>query len=311
MKLKSLDIGRLSIKNNLLVAPLAGFSDLAFRKVCYDLGAGLCFTEMVSAKGILYDNAETFELLKTSDSEYVKAVQLFGNDPDILARACVHEKLSPFDIVDINMGCPVPKVFNNGEGSALLNDPVLCEKIVSACVKTGKTVTVKMRLGVSKGEFSAMEVAKRVDGAGASLITVHARRREDYYSGEIDFAAVEKIVGSVNIPVIFNGNVFSDENAVAAMDKTGAAGVMLARAALSEPWLIAEMTGKREVDRKKIIKERVDLEFERFGDRAAVMLRKQMSFYLKNCRGAKALRIKAFSARTKSDLHEIIDSAQF
>ena len=311
MNLKSLEIGRLSTKNNVFVAPLAGFSDFAFRKVCYDLGAGLSFTEMVSAKGILYDNANTLDLLETTDSEYIKAVQLFGCEPDVLEKACRHECLQKFDIVDINMGCPVPKVFNNGEGSALLQNPKLCGELVSACVKAGKTVTVKMRLGVKKGEYTAGEVAKSVEGAGASLITVHGRTREDYYSGEPDFAAVEKIVKSAKIPVIFNGSVDSVESAEAAMERTGAAGVMIARAALTRPWLIAELLGKNVEDKKEVIKKQLDLEFAKYGDFAAVKMRKQMSFYLKNCRGAKALRIKAFAASTKKELFEIVDEMTF
>ena len=224
MQLKRLEIGRFSTKNNVFVAPLAGFSDHAFRNVCYSLGAGLAFTEMVSAKGLVYDNKNTLDLLRTTDAEYIKAVQIFGNDPSIMAEACSCEALSAFDIVDINMGCPVPKVFNNGEGSALLKDPALCERIVSACAKTGKTVTVKMRLGVSKNDITSKEIAKRVEGAGAQAITVHARTREDYYGPDIDHDAVREVVESVKIPVIFNGSIFSvcdAENAVIKIKNVG------------------------------------------------------------------------------------------
>lgn len=312
MKLKSLDIGRLKTKNNVFVAPLAGFSDFAFRNICYSLGAGLAFTEMVSAKGIIYDNKNTLDLLRTTDAEYLKAVQIFGNDPTIMAEVCAGEALNKFDIVDINMGCPVPKVFNNGEGSALLRDPLLCEKIVSACVKTGKTVTVKMRLGVSKGDISAIEIAKRVEGAGASLITVHARTREDYYGPIIDFESAKKVVESVKIPVIFNGSVYSVEDADNALKRTNAAGVMLARGAMTSPWLINELIGGLMPDKKAIIKRHIELESKVYGETfAAIKLRKQMSFYLKNCRGAKALRVRAIASSSVQELYEIIDQAEF
>ena len=312
MDLKRLEIGRLSTKNNVFVAPLAGFSDFAFRSVCYSLGAGLCYTEMVSAKGIIYDNKNTLDLLRTTDEEYLKAVQIFGNEPSIMAEVCKSEALSRFDIVDINMGCPVPKVFNNGEGSALLSNPVLCEKIVSACAKTGKIVTAKMRLGIKKGELSATEVAKRAEGAGASLITVHARRRDDYYGPNVDMEAAAKVVESVNIPVIFNGSIFSVDDADRAVKETGAAGVMLARGAMTTPWLISELTGQKTPDKKEIIKRHVELESEVYGERfAAIKLRKQMSFYLKNCRGAKAFRVRAINAASVKELYDIIDEVEF
>lgn len=311
MIIKSLDIGRKTTKNNVFVAPLAGFSDAEFRRVCYDLGAGLCFTEMVSAKGILYDNKNTVDLLETTDSEYIKAVQIFGNDPEIFKTVCSYGHLDKFDVVDINMGCPVPKVFGNGEGSALLLDPPLCGALVSACVSAGKTVTVKMRLGVEKGTFYALEVAKRVEEAGAKLITVHARRRDDYYSGEPDVGAVSKIVSSVSVPVIFNGSVDGVSSADRYLMETGAAGVMLARAALTAPWVVADILGNRDYDKKKIILSHIDGEFDRYGDYAAIKLRKQMSFYLKNVRGAKSLRIRAFGATNRAELRSIVEDMEF
>ena len=312
MKLKSLDIGRLSIKNNVFVAPLAGFSTAAFRSTCYRLGCGLSFTEMVSAKGIIYDNDNTVDLLKTTDDEYVKAAQIFGNDPEIMARAIESDHLKDFDIVDINMGCPVPKVFCNGEGSALLNDAALCERIVAACVKTGKTITVKMRLGVDGEHIVASEIAKRVEGAGASLITVHARTREDYYGGELKYDEVRKVVESVKIPVIYNGSVFTEDDADRALSLTGADGVMLARGVMVRPWLICELIGRKDYDKKSVIKEHIAAECLRYGETvAAIKLRKQMSFYLKSVKGAKALRIRAFSATTEKELFDIVDAAEF
>lgn len=314
MKLKSLDIGRITLKNNVLIAPLAGFSDLAFREMCYDLGAGLCFTEMVSAKGINYDNCATTDLLKTSEKEYIKAVQLFGREPDELKKACSSVALDKFDVVDINMGCPVPKVFSNGEGSALLSDPDLCGKLVAACAETGKTVTVKMRLGIDKDDTSAITVAKRACEAGAKLITVHARRREDYYSGRPDTDAFKKVADEIKrfgVPIIYNGSLFSAADAEKFSAETGADGVMLARGALYTPWIIAELLGKSVDDKRAVIKSHVQREFELFGGYAAVKLRKQMSFYLRNSRGAKALRVRAFEATSVEELFAIIDEMTF
>ena len=252
MKIKSVDIGRLSTKNNIFLAPLAGFTDFSLRSICYDLGAGLCFTEMVSAKGLTYNNQNTKELLLTADNEYIKAVQLFGSEPDILRRACESRDLEKFDIIDINMGCPVPKVFNNGEGSKLLDNIPLAQSIVKECVKSGKTITVKMRLGTQRPNFAALDLAKAVEQAGASMVTVHGRYRDDYYRGEIDYDKIAQIKGALKIPVIANGNLFSVKDAELCLDKTGADGVMLARGALSKPWLFSEIQGIPVENKKEV-----------------------------------------------------------
>ncbi len=311
MQLKSLDIGRLSTKNNVFLAPLAGFSDYAFRKICYSLGAGLCFTEMVSAKGLMYNGEGTRALLKTTPDEYIKAVQLFGDDPFIMGRACKSADLEPFDIVDINMGCPVPKVFNNGEGSCLLNRIPVAARVIESCVKSGKTVTVKMRLGVEKGNFTALELARAAEDSGAQMITVHGRYREDYYSGDADYEAIKRVVDGVNIPVIANGNIFSKEDADLCMEKTGASGVMLARGALRAPWLFAELTGVTGYDKKEIVNRHIDLLLEEYDDRqVAVIMRKQMALYLSGVRDAKRFKMMAFSATTTRELKEIIAQLQ-
>ncbi len=311
MKLKSLDIGRLTIKNNLLLAPLAGFSDFAFRSVCLSLGAGLCFSEMVSAKGLTYNNENTKELLKTAPCEDVKAVQLFGSEPEIMEAACNHSALGKFDIVDINMGCPVPKVFNNGEGSALLENPDLTGRIVEACVKSGKVITVKIRLGVKRGENRAVEIAKACQQGGASMITVHGRYREDYYGGEVDYDSIAKVVESVKIPVIANGNIFSKEDAETVMEKTGAAGLMLARGALNKPWLFSEIAGKTVHDKKSVVKRHIDLLLEEYPDEyVAINMRKQMAQYLLGVKDAKKYKARAFQATTTRELKSIIASLQ-
>ena len=309
MKIKSVDIGRLSTKNNIFLAPLAGFTDFSLRSICYDLGAGLCFTEMVSAKGLTYNNKNTKELLFTADNEYIKAVQLFGSEPDILRRACESRDLEKFDIIDINMGCPVPKVFNNGEGSKLLDNIPLAQSIVKECVKSGKTITVKMRLGTQRPSFAALDLAKAVEQAGASMVTVHGRYRDDYYRGEIDYDKIAQIKGALKIPVIANGNLFSVKDAEICLDKTGADGVMLARGALSKPWLFSEIQGIPVENKKEVINRHIDLLLTKYSDqRVAVILRKQMALYVLGQRDAKKLKLKAFEATSTKELKQIINN---
>ena len=254
-----LKIGDTYIKNNILCAPLcaplAGYTDFAFRKLCYFFGAGLCFTEMVSAKGLKYNNEATRQLLYKDGSEPQTAAQLFGSDPAILREACESEYLKDFEIIDINMGCPVPKVFKNGEGSALLADMPRAEKIISACKKSGKKITVKFRIGLEKGKPFAAEFAKMCEGAGADMLTVHGRTRDMVYAGEPDYAQIAAAKNAVNIPVIANGGVFTREDAERMLEETGADGVMLARAAMYDPHVFAEILGKEgsEWDRRAAI----------------------------------------------------------
>lgn len=314
MVIKSLHIGRLTVKNNVFLAPLAGFSNRAFRQICSELGAGLTFTEMVSAKGLKYNNRQTCELLKTSDAEQIKAAQLFGADPSIMREACESKHLEPFDIVDINMGCPVPKVFNNGEGSALLNDVHLAEKIVSECVRSGKTVTVKMRKGVKKGETSALDLAKAVANAGASLITVHGRTREDYYSGDVDFEIIKKIKESVDVPVIANGGIFSVSDAEKIVNETGADGIMLARGALFKPELFSRILCESDTfkDKKALINRHIDLLLQDYTETVAIKsMRKQLAFYVHGIRGSKAAKLKIFSSEYADEIREIISELDF
>ena len=181
MKQKSVKIGTATAENNVFMAPLAGYTDFAFRSLCLSYGAGLAFTEMVSANGLLYGSRATKELLFTADGEKVKAVQLFGSDPLVMKEAVLSEALAPFDVIDVNMGCPVPKIYGNGAGSALLEDMPRAEKIISAMASTGRNITVKIRIGAVKGKPVAVEFAKMAAGAGAKLITVHGRYRPDYY----------------------------------------------------------------------------------------------------------------------------------
>lgn len=309
MTIKSIEIGGVCTPNNLFCAPLAGYTDFAFRKLCYSFGAGLCFTEMVSAKGLLYKNEATRALLHKGDGEGQTAAQIFGRDPAILRAACESEDLAAYPVVDLNMGCPVPKVVKNGEGSALLNEPRLAEKIISECKKSGKAITVKFRIGFSQEKKVAAEFAKLCEGAGADLITVHGRTREKYYAGEPDYAQIAAAKRAVAIPVIANGGVFSGADAQKMFDETGADGVMLARAAMYNPHIFAEILGAPpEWDKKAAIEGQIEDMLPFYGEKfTLVQMRKMTAFYVRGMRGCAAYRSRLFSAESIAELRTLLD----
>ena len=231
-------IGNLVIDNNLILAPMAGVTDLPFRLLCKEQGCGILYSEMVSAKALHYNNANTKELLRMEPEEAPMALQLFGSEPEIMAEAV--EKLNdmPFAFFDVNMGCPVPKVVNNKEGSALMNNPKLAADIISAMVKVSKKpVTVKIRKGFKATDANAPELARALEAAGASAIAVHGRTREQYYSGKADWDVIRRVKESVCIPVIGNGDITSEQAAVRMLEETGCDGLMIGRAARGNPWL--------------------------------------------------------------------------
>lgn len=307
MKLRSIKIGGVETKNNVFLAPLAGYTNYPFRRLCSGYGAGLTFTEMVSAKGLKYGSENTRELLYTTEDETPRAAQLFGSEPDVMRAACESEALAPFPIVDINMGCPVPKIFKNGEGSALLENPALAEKIVSECVKSGKTVTVKFRIGVTGERLIAEEFAKRMEGAGASLLTVHGRTRDKFYSGEVNFSEIERAKRAVKIPVIANGGVFSVADGEELLEKTGADGIMIARAALSDPQIFCAFTGARTENKQKMIERQLKETRQVFDERfTTVFMRKMVVFYIKGIRGAAAYKERLFACRTPEEILGIV-----
>ena len=209
MKLKKINVNGITTDNNIFLAPLAGFSDFAMRSLCISYGASLTFTEMVSCKGLLYGNANTEDLLYTTDDEKIKCVQIFGNNPDIMRRACELPSLEKFDIIDVNFGCPMPKIFNNGEGSALLQNPFLAEKIISELKKTGKRITAKMRIGIETGKPLATDFAKALEQGGVDMITIHGRARDKIYAGPVNYGEIAKVKQTVFVPVIANGGVFT------------------------------------------------------------------------------------------------------
>lgn len=241
-RLKQLKIGNVILENNLILAPMAGVTDLPFRLLCKEQGAGLAGMEMVSAKAIMYHNKNTESLLEIHPDEGPVALQLFGSDPDIISDMAKRIEQRPFSILDINMGCPVPKVVNNGEGSALMKNPSLAEAIVSKVVKAiDKPVTVKIRKGFDDDHINAVELARVCEAAGAAAVAVHGRTRRQYYSGNADWEIIAKVKESVSIPVIGNGDVVDGITAERMMDQTGCDGVMIGRAARGNPWIFREI----------------------------------------------------------------------
>lgn len=235
MKLK---IGNVELDNPVILAPMAGVSDLPFRLLCRGQGAGMVCTEMISAKAIYYNNKNTESLMAIHEDERPVSLQLFGSEPDILAAMAKRIEDKPFDILDLNMGCPVPKVVNNGEGSALLKKPGLVREIVSAVVSAvDKPVTVKIRKGFDEENVNAVEIARIIEDCGAAAVTVHGRTREQYYSGKADWDSIRRVKEAVSIPVIGNGDVDSPEAARAMFEQTGCDGIMVGRAARGNPWL--------------------------------------------------------------------------
>ena len=240
--MSELQIGNVKLKNNVVLAPMAGVTDLPFRILCKEQGVGLICMEMVSAKAIMYKNKNTEALLSVDENERPVSLQLFGSDPDIVSDIAAQIEGRNFDILDINMGCPVPKVVNNGEGSALMKDPVLAARIVEKTVRAvNKPVTVKFRLGFDEDNINCVDFAKRMEQSGAAAIALHARTRMQYYSGKARWEYIEQVKKAVNIPVIGNGDITDGPSARRMMDMTGCDGVMIGRAAQGNPWIFGQI----------------------------------------------------------------------
>lgn len=305
-----LTVGNVQLKNNLVFAPIAGFSEVGFRHLCAKYGAGLTYTELVSAKGLVYGNKGTEELLATTDIEKPCAVQIFGSDPEFMYKAAKDERLGKFDIIDINMGCPVKKVFGNGDGSALMKNPALITEVVQAVKEGGsRPVTVKMRAGIEIGKPLAVECAIAAQKGGASAVTVHARYREQYYSGECDHTITKAVKDALDIPVIANGDIVDKQSLDKVAQITNADGFMIGRGALGKPWIFAELQGKDDShDIKSLILEHIDVLREFMPDfTVANVMKLQLCYYARGGRNAKAVRVEIGKAKSLGDTFKIID----
>ena len=311
-------IGNTELKNRWILAPMAGVSDLPFRLLCHEAGAGLTCMEMISAKAIYYRNKATDEMMAIDPGEGLVSLQLFGSDPTIMGEMAKKIEERPFAILDINMGCPVPKVVNNGEGSALMKDVALAGKIIrSVSSSVSKPVTVKIRKGFDDGHVNAVELAKVAEDNGAAAVAVHARTREQYYSGQADWDIIRQVKEAVSIPVIGNGDVDSYKSACRMIDETGCDAVMIGRAAQGNPWIFSELVAKsegrgwnkptREEVADMIMRHAamlIDCKGEYIGSRE---MRKHAAWYTKGYKGSSQFRGKLNEAESLEDLRRLMD----
>ena len=316
--IKPLQIGSVTLPNNLILAPMAGVTDLPFRLLCKEQGAGLLCMEMVSAKAIMYKNRNTIDLLKIDERELPVSLQLFGSDPDIISNIAHQIEERPFDILDINMGCPVPKIVNNGEGSALMKNPKLAGEIIEKTAKAiKKPVTVKIRKGFDDDHVNAVEMAKIAEASGAAAIAVHGRTREQFYSGKADWDIIRQVKEAVSIPVIGNGDLLTAEDVIAMQEQTGCDGFMIGRGAQGNPWIFRQVlhyfeTGEHlpkpefeEVAEMMLRHARMMLEFK--GEYTGIReIRKHGAWYTAGYKNSAKLRVMINEVETYNQLEELL-----
>ena len=302
-------IGSFELNTDNILPAIAGFSDIGHRVLCYRYGAGLCVTEMVSAKGLVYGSENTCALLATDPREPIKAVQLFGGESEFIEKAIKLKVVDKFDIIDLNFGCPVPKIVKNGEGSALMREPDRLYAVVKAAVGAagGRPVTAKMRIGFNKDEINASEIAKVIEQAGASAITVHGRTREQFYAGEVNHEVIAEVKKAVSIPVFGNGDITDYESAVNMKNNTSVDGVAVARATVGRPYIFTELLNQvPEFSRTELIKEHFALLETVMPERVAVnCIKKHVASYTRGLRGGKDIKLKIFASTTKDDVMAI------
>lgn len=312
-------IGEIKLKNNVFLAPMAGVTDVSFRIICKEMGVGLLYTEMISSKGLFYNDKKTEELTLIDRRERPIAMQIFGSDPCIMAKI-VEEKLNnreDIDIIDINMGCPAPKIVKNGDGSALLKDPSLVGKIVHEVVKVSKKpITVKIRKGWDSSSINAVDIAKIAEKEGASAITVHGRTRDMFYSGEADWDIIGEVKSNVKIPVIGNGDIFTPEDGIRMLKHTKCDGIMVGRGSRGNPWLIKNIieliNGKDVVypsyeDKIKKAIEHLELLCQFKDERIAVReMRKHIAWYIKGIKDSARIKNQVNTIETVYDMKKLL-----
>ena len=317
--MSKLKIGNVELENNIILAPMAGVSDLPFRLLCKEQGAGLVCMEMISAKAIYYNNKNTDQLMEIHPDEGPASLQLFGSDPVIMGEMAKRIEERPFSVLDVNMGCPVPKVVNNHEGSALMKNPKLVGEIVTSLVKAiHKPVTVKIRKGFNEENINAVEIAKIAEDCGAAAVAVHGRTREQYYSGKADWDIIAKVKDAVKIPVIGNGDVVDEESAERMLTYTGCDGIMIGRAAQGNPFIFKQlshyfMTGEKcdkptPQEIKDAIIKHATLSIQYKGEYTAIReMRKHISWYSAGYPNSCKLRAKMNEMETMEDILAIME----